>query len=159
MPEVQVGAIAKSVRGLTLDVIQRTDRAKRQRELEGLRETEEQIKIDVRGRAEEFPEWSEVHVNFETLFIDASGQRDTEFDRPHFTYGAYIERGGPVGLLACITRWDVTPRDEVTGCILAVGAVSTDQARRFRGELHARFQGYGAPRDAYGGLTEQLDLG
>lgn len=154
---VPTGNSARAVRGLTLGVLTASARAKEQRQLEGLAETEENVKIDVVGRAEEFPIWTRLHIDFETVFIDASGQRDTEFDRPHFTYGAVVHKGGPVGILSCVLQWDVNNRDEVTGCIIAISAIATDHGRRFQGELHARFQGYGMPADAYGGLTEQLD--
>lgn len=157
MGGVNSGGTARAVRGLTLGVMKAASRAKEQRELEGLAEIEEQIKVDVSGSAQEFPAWTQLRLEFDSVFIDASGQRDTEFDRPHFTYGAVVEKGGPTGLLACVTSWEVNDRDEVTGCILAVSAVSTDSARRFQGELHARFQGYGMPADAYGGMPEQLD--
>lgn len=151
------GQTARAVRGLTLGVLKASDRAKEQRQLEGLAQIEEQIKVDISGHAEEFPSWTELHLEFETVFIDASGQRDTEFDRPFFTYGSFVEIGGPVGILAQIRAWDVNDRNEVTGCVLAVSAVATDSARTFQGELHACFNGYGMPEDAYGGLTEQLD--
>lgn len=154
---VDQGSAGRAVRGLTLGVLNHAKRAKEQRELEGLTETEENIKVDVVGLAEEFPEWTEVRLDFETVFIDAAGQLDTEFDNPHFTYGGCSFKGGPVGILACVTKWIENDRGETVGCLLAISAVATDQARKFRGELHARFQGYGAPADAYGGLTEQLD--
>lgn len=154
---VDTGQTARAVRGLTLGVMKAADRAREQRELEGLADVEENIKIDVAGRAEEFAAWTRLAIDFETVFIDASGQRDTEFDRPHFTYGAAITKGGPVGLLACVTDWEVNERDEVTGCIIAISAIATDTSRTFQGELHAKFQGYGAPADAYGGWPEQMD--
>lgn len=154
---VPTGNSSRAVRGLTLGVLSAAARLKAQRELEGLAEVEENIKVDVVGRAEEFPIWTQVFIEFETVFIDASGQQDTEFDRPHFTFGGVCEEGGPVGLLACVTQWEVNDRDEVTGCVLGVSAVATDHARKFRGELHARFQGFGMPADAYGGQTETLD--
>jgi hypothetical protein len=155
MPET--GSAARAVRGLTLGVLTHAQRAKEQRELEGLSEIEELVKVDVVGRAEEFPIWTQVHLEFETVFIDAAGQLDTEFDEPHFTYGAVVTKGGPLGLVACVTKWDKNDRGEVTGCILGISAISTDHGRKFQGELHARFKGYGMPADIYGGLGEQLD--
>lgn len=154
---VPTGNVERAVRGLTLGVMSAAKRAKAERELEGLAHVEENVKVDVVGRSEEFPIWTEVHIEFETVFIDASADQDTEFDQPHFTYGAVINKNGPCGLLACVTSWDINDRDEVTGCILAISAVATDHGRKFQGELHARFQGYGMPADAYGGLPEQLD--
>jgi hypothetical protein len=151
------GRLDRSIQALTLGRVRGESEAKRQRQLEGLAEREDQFSIAVTGRGEEFPAWTETHINFNVTFVDATGQRDVPFDRPHFTYGVYIEDGGPVGLLACVTRWDVNTRNEVTGCMLSIGAVATDYARTFRGELHARFQGYGAPVEAYGDETQYDD--
>lgn len=152
---VDEGRLERAFRGLLIGTVQRVEQAKRQRGLEGLAEREERYAIQVSGRGEEFPSWHEVHVRFGIEFVDATGQRDSWLTRPHFTYGATVEVGGPVGLHACVTRWDVTDRNEVTGCMLAIGAVATDVARKFRGELHACFQGYGAPAErVYGDVTQ-----
>jgi hypothetical protein len=150
MPGVEEGAMRRAAKGLTLGTIKRANDRKLQREFEGLMEREEQFQIDIFGRGEEFPSWTEVHLRFGLNFVDATGQRDSWLVRPQFTYGAFISRGGPVGILACITRWDVNQRRETTGCMLAIGAVASDFARSFTGELHATFQGYAAPSEAYG---------
>lgn len=154
---VDTGQTSRAVRGLTLGVMKAAARAREQRELEGLADIEENIKVDVHGRAEEFAVWTRLQIDFETVFIDASGQRDTEFDRPHFTFGGETIKGGPVALQACVTDWDINDRDEVVGCVLAIAATSTDLSRTFQGILHAKFQGYGMPADAYGGWAEQMD--
>lgn len=154
MPRVEENALNRSIKGIMIGAQRRMDAAKRQRRLEGLREFEERYAIDISGRAEEFPSWSEVHLRFAMTHVDATGQRDSWLIRPHFVYGAYIKRGGPVGIIACVTRWDVNKRNETTGCMLAIGALATDQARKFSGELHACFQGYGAPAEVYGSDTE-----
>jgi hypothetical protein len=151
---VDFGQMERTMRSLTIGGVRRASHRAMPRELEGLREYEDQFKIGVSGRGEEFPAWTEAHLKFNIDFVDATGQRDAPFDRPHFTYGVYIEEGGPVGLIACITRWDINGRNETTGCMIAVGAVATDYARTFRGELHARFQGYGAPTEQYGDPTQ-----
>jgi hypothetical protein len=148
------GMLDRSLQSLTIGLPKGQSYRKTQQQLEGLQEFEDQFKIAISGRGEEFPAWQEVHVNFNITFVDATGQRDAPFDQPHFTYGVYISDGGPVGVLACVTRWDVNRRNEITGCMLGIGAVATDHARTFRGELHARFQGYGAPVEAYGDETQ-----
>lgn len=140
--------------GLMIGTVKRMDSARAQRQLEGLQEYEERFAIDISGRGEEFPEWDEVHIKFGIDYVDATGQRDSWIVRPHFTYGAYIGHGGPVGIMACVTRWDINDRNETTGCMLSMGAVATDVARKFRGEVHACFQGYGAPTESYGDLTQ-----
>lgn len=146
--------LARSMKALTIGVVRGVDQAKAQRELEGLAEYEEQFKIDISGRAEEFPIWSQTDLKFGVDFVDASGQRDSPYDRPHFTYGCYVEEGPPVGVLACVIRWDVNDKEETIGCRIAIGAVASDRSRNFKGELHARFQGYGAPTDSYGDLSQ-----
>lgn len=150
MTPVDFGQMDRTFRGMTIGAVKAQNRAKAQRELEGLDEREDQFKIEVAGRGEEFPSWTQVHLNFTVEFIDADGQRDSDFDRPHFTYGVEITNGGPVGLIACVLRWDVGKKNQTTGCVLGIGAVATDVARKFSGSLHARFQGYGAPAEAYG---------
>lgn len=147
---VDLGRTDRTMRSLTIGNVKGQGERARQRALEGLSEREEQFKISVAGLGSEFPSWSEVHLTFNIEFIDGSGQRDSAFDRPHFTYGVEIEQGGPVGLVACVTRWDIGKSNQTLGCMLAIGAVATDWNRKFRGALHARFQGYGAPAEVYG---------
>lgn len=158
MPKPTLGGVRDSIDALQIGTVRGINARQRQRELEGLMEREDQFAIEVSGRGEEFPSWTTVTLNFDVHFVDATGQRDADFDRPIFSYGAYIPVGGPVGLLACVTRWDIGKQNETTGCQLAIGAVATDQARKFRGEIHAVFQGYGAPKDAYGDGANQ-DIG
>lgn len=148
--------VDESFAALTIGTVRAIDEAKRQRMFEGLAEREEQLKIEVTGRGEEFPSWAYADIEFETVFVDATGQRDSDFDKPHFYYGAYVPIGGPIGLIACVTRWDTNDRGEVTGCRLAIGAQATDVASNFQGELHAVFQGYGAPADVYD--SDSLDV-
>lgn len=150
MTPVELGQMDRTMKGLTIGRVQGQNARKVQDELEGLLEREDQFKVEISGRAGEFPVWQEVHLVFNVEFIDPSGQRETDFERPFMTYGSYIERGGPVGVLATVTRWDVGKKNQTTGCMLAISAVSTDHARKFRGEVHVRFQGFGAPTEAYG---------
>lgn len=156
---VPEGALDRSMRGLTIGLVQRMHAARHQRSLEALAEREERYAIEISGRGEEFPSWQEVHVKFGIVFVDATGQRDSWLTHPHFNYGAVILRGGPIGLHACVTRWDINERREVTGCMLSIGAMATDVARKFRGELHATFQGYGAPSGQVYGDVTQYDVG
>lgn len=149
--------VDESMASLTIGVPRSLESAKAERALEGLAEREEQIKIEVSGRAEEFNSWTLVEVEFETVFVDATGQRDADFTEPHFYFGSYVPIGGPVGLMACVTAWHKTDRNEVTGCTLAIGCQASDVARTFKGELHAVFQGYGVPSDDY--EAENFDVG
>lgn len=146
--------LGQAMNALTIGTVKAMSRAQEQRALEGLMEREEQFKIAVSGVAEEFPGWSDpIEITFGTVFVDGTAHRDSPYDRPHFTHGAYIEEGGPVGLLGCIVEWITNDRNETLGCKLCIGPVATDVARTFKGEFHARFQGWGAPVDSYGDMS------
>jgi hypothetical protein len=153
MPRPTLGQMERSYAALTVGVIRSMDDAKAQRAFEGLAEREEEIAIEISGEAQEFAAWAEITLEFDTFFVDATGQRDSDFVHPIFTYGAYIPSGGPVALSACVLKWITNKRNETTGCTLAVGVAASDTARKFQGELHAVFSGYGAPADDYGDMT------
>lgn len=137
------------LKGVTVGTIQSLRRAEERAASDGLMEREEQFQIGISGVAEEFVDWETVEIKFGTTFVDASGQRDSELERPHFTYGGEVETPTPVGLLACILEWKTTPRNETIGCKLAIGVAASDRATRFKGFLHANFQGYGQPRNTF----------
>jgi hypothetical protein len=158
VPRPETGQVERAVAGLTISVLKGQKKAEEARLAEGLAETEEQLKLEISGRAEEFPIWTDLRIKFGTVFLAAPGQRDSEYDRPHFSYGYEVTEGGPVGLDACVTEWLVNDREETVGCKLAVGPRATDYGTRFRGLIHARFQGYGAPVDVYGNMGEQMDI-
>lgn len=147
--------LQKGMQRLTIGTVQAMDKYFSEKEIEALKEMDEQFKIEVNGRAEEFPVWDQVDIKFGTTFVDATGQRDSPFDRPHFTYGAEITSDSPVGILACVMNWKVNDKGETTAARVAIGAVATDLSTMFSGLVHMTFQGYGAPVDVYGdqGLT------
>lgn len=155
---IEIGQVERMVHGLTLGLIKDIQFREKQTQVEGISEREEQFQIKVTGRGEEFPSWDEVTVWFETVFIDGRGQRDSDFIHPQFYFGTEMVEGGPVGLLACITEWKMSDKNETIGCKLGIGAVSTDVARKFSGLLHATFQGFGCPGNCYGSAAE-LDGG
>lgn len=144
----------RAMQGLTIGVAKSTADYIKQKDLEALKEVDEQFQISIEGRAEEFPVWDKVKLKFDTHFIDATGQRASPFDRPHFTYGAEANTDTdhkPVGILAVVVTWDVNNRGATVGCTLAVGAVATDLSTKFKGWVHCTFQGWGAsPESIYG---------
>lgn len=150
MASIEVGQVERLMRDVTLGTIRAMEYRREQSEIEGLREREAQFQVSISGRGEEFPSWTSVELEFETLFIDGRGQRDSELERPQFTYGVYVPRGGPVGVLACVTSWKLSDRNETIGATVGLGAVSTDVARKFSGQVHLTFQGFGCPADVYG---------
>lgn len=137
------------MRGITLGTVTDLRKAEERAAQDGLIEREEQFQIGFSGVAEEFLDWQTVEVKFGTLFVDATGQRDSELTKPHFTYGALIETGVPVGIMACVMEWNTTARNETIGCTLAIGVAASDRTVKFRGSLHATFQGFGQPLNTF----------
>lgn len=140
----------QALRQITLGVVRDMESRRAQKLIEGLLEREENFVIPVSGFVGQNVQWSEMAIKFGTVFVSAEGQRDSQLIRPHVTSGAYVPIGGPVILDACVTEWNVTSKDETVGCTIMIGAHTTDESRKFEGELHVRFQGYGAPADPYG---------
>jgi hypothetical protein len=154
-PDVQ--RIEKALHGITLGTVTNLQKAQEESAKDGLIERDEQFQIAISGVAEEFLDWQEVELKFGNLFTDATGQRDSELERPHFTYGAEITVGSPVGIMACVTEWKTNERNEVLGCKLAIGVAASDQSVKFKGYLHANFQGFGLPRNTF--LPEDIGTG
>lgn len=157
MGDLQVQRLEQALKGLTIGTIQDMNKAAEGAARDGLIEREEQFQIEISGTAEEFFSWNIAEIKFGTLFTNATGQRDSELEQPHFTYGASIITAIPVGVLASVMEWIETDRKEVVGCKLAIGAAATDRHTKFRGLLHASFQGYGAPNNTF--MPEDLGQG
>lgn len=155
MPEPSLQRLERSMKGLTIGVVKNKEAADKRAAQDGLTEREEQVHIQVSGRAEEFSSWQRKKVRFGTAFVDATGQRDSPFDRPHFTFGAVIETPDPVGIVACVMDWITTERNETIGAEVAIGVLGTDESVKFRGSVHCTFEGYGAPANTF----DDSDLG
>lgn len=145
------------MRGITLGTVTDLRKAEDRAERDGLIEREEQFQIAISGTAEEFLAWQQTDVKFGTVFIDATGQRDSELTQPHFTYGAQIDSGVPVGIMACVLEWNTTARNETIGCKLAIGVAASDRTVKFKGSLHASFQGFGQPLNTF--MPEDIGTG
>jgi len=135
--------LGKALQGLTIGVINDFQDFEELRQKDGLREVEQQFWLDFSGVAQEFAQWQEAELMFDQFFVDATGQRDSPFDRPHFTYGVVLDTPTPVGVLAAVMRYRINERGETVGVIVAVGILSTDQAVKVRGRVNLTFQGYG----------------
>lgn len=156
MGDFDVNRLEKALKGVTIGTVTNLRRADKRAADDGLREREEQFQIGVSGLAEEFFAWETVRVNFGTCFVDATGNRDSELTKPHFTYGAKIDTPIPVGVIGAVMDWITTERNETIGCVLAIGVCATDQATKFSGALHCTFQGFGQPILTFG---EEADVG
>lgn len=157
MSEPQIQRMERALKGLTIGTVQSLNDAADRAAKDGLIEREEQFQIEIGGTAEEFFDWSIAVVKFGTLFTNATGQRDSELEQPHFTYGASILTGTPVGVLASVMEWIETERKETVGCKLAIGVAASDRHTKFRGFLHASFQGFGQPNQTF--MAEDLGGG
>jgi hypothetical protein len=143
------------MKGLTIGVTQDLQDLARDRAIDGLQEIEQQLWVEFSGRAEEFAVWAEREIDFEQHFIDATGQRDSPFDRPHFTFGAVLDTSTPVGVCAVVLEYKTNDRNETIGAKIAIGILATDQSVNVRGRVNLTFQGYG---QAPSGLADDIGV-
>lgn len=153
MPEPGNQRLERALEGLTIGVVQDLQDFERMRKLDGLQEIEQQFWVEFSGRAEEFASWEEVDVDFEQFYVDATGQRDSPFDRPHFTFGAVLDTPDPVGVFAVVMSYRTNKRNETVGAKVAIGITASDFATKVRGRVNLTFQGYG---QSPSGLPEDL---
>lgn len=149
MPEPGLQKLERSLKEIRIGAVRDSQKIAALAAEDGLIEREEQVQITVSGRAEEFASYSEVDVNFSTVFVDATGQRDSPFDRPQVSTGAELYTSEPVTLTAVVMSWRINDRNEVLGCKVAIGVSSTDKTTKFRGAIHMTFQGYGQPLNTF----------
>lgn len=143
MPEPDTNRLQRAFKGLTIGVIDDLTEKQNRLLLDGLQEIEQQFWIEFSGRAEEFASFSEREIEFEQRFVDATGQRDSPFDRPHFTFGAVIDSSTPVMVSAVVMAYRTNERNEVVGARIAIGVAASDISVNVRGRVNLTFQGYG----------------
>lgn len=143
------GHLDRAVAQLQIGHVRSMQRRERQNQEYGLQELDLQYQLPVSGRASPSPGWGAVELNFEWSFHYAPANRDSDLEVPHVTFGAYITKGAPVALHACVTDWKVEQANEgITGCTIQVAAfASSPVGRDFAGFLHANVQGYATSRD------------
>lgn len=149
MPGPGLQRLERSFKAIRIGSVQDIKRIQQRAEQDGLIERDEQVHIAVAGVAEEFFKWSEVAVKFTTIFVDATGQRDSPYARPHISVGAELYTPTPVSLTATVMEWDTNDRNETLGARIAVGVSSTDLPTKFKGAIHMTFQGYGQPLNTF----------
>lgn len=155
MPEPQGQRIQKALRSLSIGTITDMKAAQRRAELDGLQEVEEQLWVDFGGRAEEFAAWVEKDLEFVRHFVDATGNRDSPFDRPHFNYGVVLETPTPVHVSAAVMQYLTNERNETVGARIAIGVLASDLSVNVRGRVNLTFQGYGTEPS---GLTDETGV-
>lgn len=149
MPEPGLQKLEQSLAQLRIGAVRDMQKLQAHAVADGLIERDEQFRVAVSGVAEEFFSWQEVDLVFSTVFVDATGQRDSPFDRPHISAGAELYTPVPVAIQATVMSWKVTDRNETTGATVAIGVASTDQATKFKGAVHLTFQGFGQPVNTF----------
>ncbi len=135
--------LGKALEGITIGVVNDLQDFEKLRQRDGLREIEQQFWLEFGGRAEEFAVWQYAQLDFGEFFVDATGNRDSPFDKPHFTYGYVLDSVTPVGVFATVMNYRTNQRNEVVGAKVAIGIASTDQSVKVRGRVNLTFQGYG----------------
>lgn len=142
---VHENAVGRAVAALSLGAVRETQRREARRRNMGLEEMDLQFQVAISGDAGTQADWDTFSIDFDFPFYYAPGNRDSDLDRPHFTFGAVVEDGSPVVVSACVTGWQLNEETQgVTGATVAVCAVApgTSQPVSFGGYVHLNFQGY-----------------
>jgi hypothetical protein len=149
MPGPGLQKLERSFKALRIGSVRDMQRYQWRAEEDGLIERDEQVRIAVAGVAEEFFKWTEVALKFTTVFVDATGQRDSPHIRPHLSVGAEVYTPTPVALTATVMDWRTNDRNETVGARIAIGVSSTDLPTKFKGAVHLTFQGFGQPLNTF----------
>lgn len=131
------------MKGLTIGTVEGLKQAEKNFKVNGLQEVEEQVWLEFGGRAEEFAAWGIRDIEFVQHFVDATGNRDSPFDKPHFTYGYVLDSPTPVGIFVAVMQYNVNARNETVGAKVAIGIISTDLSANVEGRVNLTFQGFG----------------
>lgn len=149
---VQTGALARSIRALTLGTVQAHAEIRSYQEQEGLGELDLQYQIPIAGKATGLPGWTTTQVTFEWPLIIALDERQSPYRDPLFTSGFVLLTVDPVVHTVHVRRWLMHKHSDrhYVGAEIEVGVWSpaSETQTPFRGEVHLNFQGYGTPGEA-----------
>lgn len=149
MPRPGLQKLERSFKAIRIGAVRDVQAIQKKAIEDGLIEREEQFQIAVSGVAQEFFAWQTVDIVFSTVFVDATGQRDSPFDRPHISVGSELYTSTPVAVQGVVMSWKTNDRNETLGAKVAIGILSTDKATKFRGSVHLTFQGFGQPANTF----------
>lgn len=137
----------RAINDITLGVAKATRRRQERIAELGLREEDQQYQIAVSGTAGNALGVGSLSVVFDFPFHFAPGQRDSDLEVPHMTFGA--ECDALVQLGAFVLGW---LQDSGTGAFvganLAVSCIAPTAGVDFTGKLHVTFQGFSGPDDS-----------
>lgn len=150
MPEHPVHALHRAVGDLTLGIA-KSMRARDARDAEmGLSEIMQQYQVRFSGVSDSAWGFAPVTLTFDFPFFYAPGQRDSDFDRPHFWYGAETTgadgtgAGIAIAFSAVVSAWVEEPKNgAIVGATVQIGVCGTVQAA-YEGIAHLTFQGFSA---------------
>lgn len=145
--------LQRSIRAMAVDVAAAQKDKAEALDAWRLHEFEQQLQLEVSGRATSEIAQMTLDLDFDVAFTSATGQRNSLLDRPHVTFGfeqtLASVNGQPtdvaVMLAATVTTWK-RQRHEFVGATVAISALAPATVD-FHGVLHATFQGYGATTD------------
>lgn len=140
-PGIPGGAMQRALTGLTIGVAKQM-RAREQRDREmGFAEIEQQFQVKITGTAGGAFGFESATISFDYPFYYAPGQRDSELDRPHMTFGG--EASTAVAISAVVTGWDVDAESgAIQGAVVAIGVSGAEVD--YTGVVHLNFQGFAA---------------
>lgn len=144
MSPVTQGRLQKSLGAMTFGVVRQMNEKREGLDKTRMMEREQEFQIPISGEASSVAVWDEVELTFRVEFLPATGQRDSPYEFPTFTFGYELETKDPVGILAYVKEWRQDDRDTIYGAVVNVGAF-LGQNQPFRGRLHMLFSGYGSP--------------
>lgn len=122
------------------------DRDERNYEL-GMVEHEEQIQIPIGGPINGLG-FQTFEVEFDSPFFYAPAQRDSDLERPHFSFGYETETD--VVISCRVAAWtDKETNGATIGATVGVAVLSTSDVT-FEGVLHLTFKGFAALEETEG---------
>ena len=148
-PGVSTHRVQRSLAALSVNAQRAYLEHERQRSQLSGGEAELQFKSSVSGTVGATPAWDYVDVTFPRPVAPALDRRESQFDRPLFTYGWERISGPPLFLTAFVDRWRMSDDGDglVLGARVGIGAVvpNADDVRRFTAAVHLTFQGWANP--------------
>lgn len=110
-------------------------------------ETEQQFQIDVAGKLGDFA-FNEVTIALGSIIYIANGQRESENEEPHISFGLVLDDGQPFMWSALVNDWDTDEQGNFIGVTVTFCAFDpTQSGASFSGRLHVTVQGFAAPDD------------
>lgn len=152
MSGVALHSLQRSLGKLTLGLVKDREAHLDEIEMISMVEGEQQFQIPVAGIARAEQVWQRVDLDFDFHFYNATGQRDSPYEKPQVWHGFVFENRaeepekGPVSVSVAVDWQDkIDGRDVISGAAVWIGVHSpTLEERPFKGYVHVTFQGLGS---------------